>query len=103
MAMLERHVNGARDAYGVTVTAVEQATGDARSFVEARGQALPGLRAIVEQIDELEGDWLIRTVSTPMTVLADLRNGGSTTQRRGDPPERRFLAAVGRLDLLEIA
>lgn len=102
MNTIEKHVQGARDAYGVTVTIVEQATRERRTIVQSRGQAIPAFRSVVEEIDELEGDWRVSVVSTPTTILADLRNDRPAS-RRGESPERRFCAAIGRLDLLENA
>jgi hypothetical protein len=54
---------------------------------------------LAAELDEREGDWRIRSISTPSTILTDLlwREGNS----RIPMPEAVMLTKIGRTDLLE--
>lgn len=87
-----------RDEYGVTVIVREQTSGDLMTMTNA-GPAHKALALLCASIDKLPGDWKIVTVSTPGSIYGDLQ--GATDPERSASPEKRMLAKIGRLDLLQ--
>lgn len=91
---------------------------DRRSGVSARKSPLPGvdsaLRAAIEKMEAWPGEWKVEVISTPSSILADLRGsrvqtGPSRTGMGGsdDRTETRLLtyealtlSRIRRLDLL---
>jgi predicted ABC-type transport system involved in lysophospholipase L1 biosynthesis ATPase subunit len=104
MTQIEPYREGEQDVHGITATVVNVENGRTMTLAEERGAALEALTAIAAFLDTLDdGDWRIRTLSTPRTILSDLRASRSGAPRWSTPPERRFLSQIGRLDLLETA
>lgn len=60
------------------------------------------LKRLLDEVDTWEGEWKVRTISTPATILADLngRQHGNDGARP-TPPEAAILTHVGRADLWE--
>jgi hypothetical protein len=59
------------------------------------------LRSLCEELDRREGDWRLRSVSTPTTILSDLRKRDAAGHTVPLAPELTALGKIGRLDLLE--
>ena len=81
---------------GVTVTLREQTRGNLL-VIHQPGTRHAALEAVCRTADRLDGEWRILTISTPRTILNDLRTRGQ--KRRS--PEKEMLGGIGRLDLLE--
>lgn len=61
------------------------------------------LKDFCDELRARPGDWRIRTISTPDSILTDLR-GRQPAMGRNDypePPERQMLGNIGQLDMLE--
>lgn len=90
-----------RKAWGCTVTAHEQESGE-RIVLYRAGRG--ALAAICSTLDALEGDWRVASFSTPETIYRDLQ--GTRYREWGDEmqyPEVAALGHIGRLDLLDPA
>ncbi len=84
--------------YGVTAELANIATGELRLEVVRGGLTTKqATRIVCNLCDELGGDWKIRTLSSPVTIVSDLQNRGQERVR----PEGRMLGSLGRMDLLE--
>jgi hypothetical protein len=57
------------------------------------------LRRLCSEADGWEGDWRVRTICTPQSILADLRGRERVAERAS--PEQWLLSRIGRLDLWE--
>lgn len=98
-----------RDVYGCTVTAINLANDDTRTFVRTNLSALDALHEICFDLDALNerGDqWRVRTVSTPSTIARDiyasrirLSGQGAGAISEGAGPEALMLGRLGRGDL----
>lgn len=88
-----------RHEYGVTATIVDTATGAVRVEV-VRGDltSIDATRVVAQMCDDLGPTWRVRTLSHPLSILNDLRNGG---QERKLCVESSFLGRIGRPDLIE--
>src|SRR4029453_18667993 len=72
-----------------------------------RGTSEEALRRVIERLEEREGPWWVRSISTPATILVDVKEGGRL-RYQGNPPafqatfsEPYLLSRIGRLDLWE--
>lgn len=98
-----------RDVYGATVTAINLADGETRTFTRTNLTALDALNEVCLDLDALneQGDqWRVRTVSTPSTIARDMyasriRLGGQGVGgiSEGSSPEALMLGRLGRGDL----
>ena len=95
------HPERARN-YGITATLVDTTTG-ATEVLVARGSPRldDATLTIAARCDELGPTWRVRTLSTPRTILADLRNAGAERGEKQTRPESVLLGKVGRMDLVE--
>lgn len=75
-----------------------------------KGKLSDALRDAVAQIDELDGEWYVRSISTPDSILADLHyrvverslpHTAGETELIGRAPEAMMLARIKRDDLFE--
>lgn len=88
-----------RSAFGGIVTIREQTT-DRREVLHCEGKGW--LERIVEDIDALEGDWRIVTISTPTTIYRDLQGTRAHPWTSSSQlPEPFMLGPLDRLDLLD--
>lgn len=90
-----------RRTYGVTATLVDTHTGHVRTEV-FRGNMNVGeaTQACAAFCDALGPTWRVRTLSTPISILSDLRN--NRNQRPvGYHTEHALLSRIGRPDLIE--
>lgn len=108
--------NRARDEAGVTVTCRNQTNGMLLT-IHRPGLVWQSLRAVCRNLDKMDGEWLIVAISTPRTIVADLKGRADPERRHegdaGDPGmadyeidarakiEKLMLAKIGRVDLLE--
>lgn len=88
-----------RRDYGVIATLVNTETGD--TLVEHVGSphtTQEAVRVVAAMCDRLGPEWKVRTISHPLSILADLRNEG-----RERPPQTELtaLGRIGRGDLRE--
>jgi hypothetical protein len=97
-----KHGNGIRDEAGVTATLRNLATG-ATEALHVPGLAYEATRIVCAHCDNLGDTWRIQSLSTPRSILRDLK-GDRSFDRNGkvtqNPPELLILAQVHRLDLL---
>lgn len=99
--------NLARERLGLIATLREQVT-DERMVLHCEGSKREGMREVAAWCDTHDGDWRVLSVSTPASVLGDLRGRWSLALRKryGDfenvaSPERQVCGQIGRLDLLD--
>lgn len=88
-----------RRAYGVIATIANTETGETRVEVR-RGDltTLEAVRQIADLCDHLGPEWKIRTLSHPLSILADLWNENA---ERPQLTEATLLGQIGRADLIE--
>lgn len=96
---------GVRALDGMTVFA-ESEHGEQDALVRSCMPQRGALLSIARELDERPARWRVVCISSPSTILGDLRGRehehgyGDTTQL--SVPEARMLGAIGRLDLLEL-
>lgn len=67
---------------------------------------LDALRLLLNEVDRWEGTWRVRTISTPQTILADIRGRGFGVEdgsRKIATVEQTMLGKIRRLDMAENA
>lgn len=95
--------NVARDEAGVIATLVDVDSGATTSF-HVPGLARDAIRVAAARCDAMGATWKVRSLSTPRTVLRDLRDARGSLRSNGFAaqvtPEPTLLGQVGRHDLL---
>ena len=86
----EKHHNEGRDSLGVIVTLVRRDGAEVQT-VHRSGLTQDALRAALEPFDP--ATWQVTAVSTPRTILADLR--GSRSGSPTGSPESLLLSKIG--------
>lgn len=60
------------------------------------------LLRLLAEADKWDGTWRVRTISTPQTILADIRGRQPGAQgARSLAPESMILTSIGRIDMWE--
>lgn len=107
-----------RAYYGCLVTLVEIETGEMRvehaaGYAHESGRwasertydnysVFAALKRLLQEVDQWEGEWRVRTISTPATIIADLRGRQTGNEgARPAPPEASILTHIGRIDMWE--
>lgn len=96
-----------RAVYGATITARSLTHGETLTIARTGMTAVEAVRAICGQLDELDDDYRVVSVSTPVSIQRDLY--ASRVALVGlhagavDMPEKAILSRAGRLDMLHPA
>jgi hypothetical protein len=87
-----------RSLYGATATLVDKATERTRVVAYTGMTTVEACQEIAAECDRLGPSWRVRTISNPITIMADLRYDGGRSRQ---PPEPRLLGLIDRNELLE--
>jgi len=103
-----------RKTYGATATLIrldenEQPV-DALTVEFTQMSVIDAARAIAAKCDELDGDWRVRTISTPITIHRDVIGrrrpvdvrSGRERDLTPDVGERWLMGRIDRLDLIPL-
>lgn len=108
-----------RAEYGYLVTIVHVGRyPEAERVLHVFGPSREAMRQVVEEIERLDGEWKVRTISSPASIYRDLQgargvrrrlrsrqtmHGNPRSHLRFNPFEVEYwlLSQIGRLDLLE--
>lgn len=94
-----------RALFGATVTTRDEITGRTRTFARTHLTLIDALDAVAAELDALEGDWRVLTISSPVSIERDLyanriQLNGTRPGAVGQTPEKLLLGRIKRMDLL---